>query len=211
MNGNDRSILPVLLCGAVVVLFFIFPVASIAFQYEEGVPEERASAGPVPGRSAETPGMVVALVEEACRLMEEMGEASVDALMMKNGRFRFGDIYVWVHDLEANRILAHPVLSRAEGVNFIYLRDITGKLCFSEFNQVAIEKGSGWVEYYWPRPREIEPILKTTYVKLCRHAGKRYVVACGIYGLSKKGVKDFFADREGKQPESSDCGIDTRR
>lgn len=180
------------ICCIFIAVLFLLPRFAGAFQEGNGSLENRVSSG----ESGLAPERVVSLVDEACRLVEKDGEAGMEALMTPNGRFRFGDTYVWVHDIEENRMLAHPTVPRDAAVNLIYLRDITGKLCFAEFNQVAIERGSGWVEYYWPRPGEIASVLKTTYVKLCRNSGKRYVVACGIYGVAKKDVRRHFEGRE---------------
>ncbi len=184
-----------LLLRRIVFLILFFPLLSGAYQAEQSAPDDGFSGASANKAAGMTPERVVTLVEEACKLFRQRGKDCLGALSAPDSRFRFGDTYLWVYDLMENRILIHPHLSRVEDVNFLYLRDITGKLCFAEFNQVAVENGNGWVEYYWPRPGKIAPELKTTYVKLCRHNGRPYVLASGIYEHSKEDVENYFAER----------------
>jgi len=38
------------------------------------------------------------------------------------------------------------------------------KINTKEYMRIAKEKGSGWVDYWFPKPVEKEPSFKTTYV-----------------------------------------------
>jgi cytochrome c len=131
-----------------------------------------------------TPALVVAKVTAACRLIDLEGSAAVPRFQGKDSPFIFGGTYIFVFRLKGSIMVVNPVMPQVIGKSFLYFRDVKGKLYFAEFGQVAIEKGSGWVEYYWPRAGELEPVQKVSYIKLCRYKDETYVVGCGIYNPS---------------------------
>ncbi len=53
------------------------------------------------------------------------------------------------------------------------------KYIFREFARVCNEKGSGFVEYLWPKPGERLPVAKISYVKL--YAPWGWIVGSGVY------------------------------
>jgi signal transduction histidine kinase len=55
-------------------------------------------------------------------------------------------------------------------------------------NALVQEKGSGWVDYWWPKPGETQPALKVSYVKLAKHGGESFVLGCGVYDLDQTEV-----------------------
>jgi cytochrome c len=50
-----------------------------------------------------------------------------------------------------------------------------------EFVDLAKQKGKGWVDYMWPKPGDIEPSRKTTYIRKTVIDGKMVVVGAGLY------------------------------
>jgi methyl-accepting chemotaxis protein len=83
-------------------------------------------------------------------------------------------------------MLMHPIKVAMEGKPVMAFKDPNGKRFFGEMNEVAKEKGAGWVDYMWPKPGEKTPELKVSYVKLCKMPdGKEVVVGCGVYNLSE--------------------------
>ncbi|MGA2936010.1 MAG: cache domain-containing protein [Syntrophobacteraceae bacterium] len=51
------------------------------------------------------------------------------------------------------------------------------------------KKGSGWVDYMWPKPGEKTPSLKVSYVKLVKVDGEDLVLGCGVYDLSPEEIQ----------------------
>jgi signal transduction histidine kinase len=78
---------------------------------------------------------------------------------------------------------------KMEGKSCIDFKDANGKLFFTAMNDVAKSRGSGWVDYMWPKPGEKQASLKVSYVKLVKVEGEDLVVGCGIYGVSPEEVQ----------------------
>ena len=71
--------------------------------------------------------------------------------------------YVFVQKADGT-MMGHPYKPSLIGKNLIDTQDKAGKYFFSEFVKVASEKGSGWVDYMWPKPNEEKPSQKTSYI-----------------------------------------------
>ena len=56
-----------------------------------------------------------------------------------------------------------------------------GKYLDREIIEVAQTKGSGWVNYMWPKPGESVPTQKSAYVHKANLDGKPVAVGCGVY------------------------------
>jgi len=61
-------------------------------------------------------------------------------------------------------MLAHPMNAALIGKNMLDTKDKAGKAFIKDFADLAKEKGSGWVEYMWPKPGEETPAAKNSYV-----------------------------------------------
>jgi predicted nucleic acid-binding Zn-ribbon protein len=122
------------------------------------------------------------LVKKAVTMARKQGlPATVRAAADKKGPLTKGDeLYVFVGDMNRLTLLAHPISpDKLVGPDLADLADIKGKQFFNEFYQVAAEKGSGWVSYWWPKPGETEHSLKSTYLE--KVPGMQAYMACGIY------------------------------
>jgi len=140
-----------------------------------------------------TPELIIAKVNEAVTLVKEKGKAAFPEFKGKESRFLFAGTYIWIHD--TNGIMRmHPIKYKMEGKHLIGLKDVQGKRFFTVMNKVAKEQGSGWVSYYWPKPGTQEPVLKVSYVKLCEHEERDYIIGCGLYGLSESEVKKLTGE-----------------
>ncbi len=126
--------------------------------------------------------MVMDKVEKACALLKREGKAAFPQFKGAHSEFIFAGTYIWVHDLKGVMRM-HPIKPELEGKNQIDWKDSQGKAIFVEFNKVAKEKGTGWVDYWWPKPGEKNPSRKVSYVKLCNIDGEDMVVGSGIYDL----------------------------
>ena len=136
-----------------------------------------------------TPQMVVEKVEEAAKLIEKDGPAAFAKMQGKGSAFIFAGTYIWVHDLDGVMHM-HPIKHKMVGNRLLHLKDSKGKLFFVEMNTLAKKDGSGWVEYYWPKPGAKDPVVKASYVKLVKNGDKEYIVGCGVYDWTVEKVKE---------------------
>jgi len=92
---------------------------------------------------------------------------------------RYGDSdYLWINDFNAV-VVMHPIKPDLNGQDLSGLEDPNGKKIFSEFARIAKTKGSGTVEYLWPKPGFKKPVEKVSYVKAVKEWG--WVIGSGIY------------------------------
>ncbi|MFH1035086.1 MAG: cache domain-containing protein [Pseudomonadota bacterium] len=134
---------------------------------------------------AATPQEVVDLVKSAAKFYQEKGpEATIAAVGDKNGPFVKGELYVFEGRMDKAELLAHPLAPQLIGKDMSMIKDVKGKLFQLEFLNIAKTKGSGWSEYWWPKPGQKEASPKATYI-LKSHDGKVWF-GCGAYGIDAK-------------------------
>jgi signal transduction histidine kinase len=121
-----------------------------------------------------------ALVKKAIAMVKEKGvDETVKATADKNGPFVKGDLYVFAVDMTKLTLLSHPMNPALVGKDQSGMKDVKGKMFFIEFVNLAKGAGSGWVDYYWPKPGDKTPVLKSTYVE--KAPGADVFFGCGIY------------------------------
>lgn len=98
----------------------------------------------------------------------------------KGSEWFSGDTYLFVYDLNSN-VLFNAAFPAREGTNTAGQKDVNGKLFHHELIQVAENKGSGWVDYMFPKPGQTKPSQKWTYVKAVKVDGVRGLVGAGFY------------------------------
>lgn len=135
-----------------------------------------------------TPAMIIEKVNKAAALLEKEGKAAFPKFKGKDSEFIFAGTYIWIHD-ETGLMRMHPIKYKMEGQNYIDLKDSNGKLFFVSMNELAKAKGSGWVEYMWPKPGEKNISKKISYVKLVKVDGEAMVVGCGVYDMNEADIK----------------------
>ncbi len=122
----------------------------------------------------------MAKCKQAADMAEAKGlEATLAAIMDKNGPFVWKDTYVFCIDIDKKANIAHPIKPKLIGKNLMHVKDVNKKLFFAEFVNTAKGQGSGWVDYMWPKPGEKKPSPKATYVY--KVPGKSVLMAAGIY------------------------------
>ena len=123
---------------------------------------------------------VVAKCEAAANLVKEKGvEPASQAIGDKEGPYVWKDTYVFLMDLDG-KMIAHPIKPElTERDTLVEVKDTDGKPLFVEFIEVAGKKGTGWVDYMWPKPGEENPVAKSTYIY--RVEGTPFFVGAGIY------------------------------
>lgn len=185
MRSRMRTI--VLLSALSLSALLIFPKtpaladdkAALAAESEEYC-NSTAKEAPTP------PDAIVAKANQACALLEKEGTAAFSKFKGKGSEFIFDGTYIWIHSLADAEMLMHPIKHKLEGKKLIGLKDPKGKRFFTVMNKVTKDQGSGWVEYYWPKPGSDDIVRKVSYVRKCTtpDAGD-VVIGCGIYNTSE--------------------------
>jgi signal transduction histidine kinase len=119
-------------------------------------------------------------VEAACALVESEGRSAFAKIRSKAGRFVFLDTYVFVMGRDGVEYVNYAFPS-LEGRNLMDCRDAGGKFGVREEIEVAMNRGAGWVDGFWPKPGEATSSRKQTYVRKVEHNGETFIVGSGIY------------------------------
>ena len=141
---------------------------------------------------------LVALVSDAAGLIQSKGDAAFAEFRVSDSRWRQGEMYIFVLDLEGN-MLVHPD-GGMEGTNQLGLKDVAGKPIIRGLIDVATtrpDKRAGWYHYQWPVPGGLLPRWKSSYVRLVdAPSGSRYIVGCGVYNdrMERAFVADMVTD-----------------
>jgi len=96
---------------------------------------------------------------------------------IKNLRFGVKE-YFWVNDLTP-RMVVHPTKPELDGKDLTDNKDPNDKHLFVEFVGICKAKGSGFVDYLWPKPEGEKPLPKISYVKL--YAPWGWIIGSGVY------------------------------
>ena len=75
------------------------------------------------------------------------------------------DDYFWINDLRPYMVM-HPTNAKLDGKDLSAIKDPDGFAIFNEMANIAKAKGSGTVDYRWPKPGSDAPVQKTSYVQL---------------------------------------------
>ena len=124
---------------------------------------------------------IVALVDKAAALTESKGKAAFPNFKQKGSEWFKGSTYLFIGDMSGVTLM-HPANPELEGKSILDLKDANGKAFMREFIETAKSKGSGWVEYMWPKPGEKTPSKKMSYVKMAKMpSGEMVIVGAGLY------------------------------
>ena len=124
---------------------------------------------------------IVALVDKAAALVEGKGKDAFSELRKKDSEWWKGETYIFVDQMSGTSLVNPPDPS-LEGKSFADLKDANGKPVVQEFIDTANTKGSGWIEYMWPKPGQTTPSKKMSYVKKAKMPdGELVIVGAGIY------------------------------
>ncbi len=179
-------------CMVIVVIFCLTIGIQAMNAYAQKTPDELAkeseAASEASASTKPTLQMLMDKVNKACVLLQKEGKAGFAKFRGKDSEFIFAGTYLWIHDM-AGTMRMHPIKYKLEGQPLSDFKDANGKRFFNDMNKVAKEKGSGWVDYMWPKPGAKEPSLKVSYVKLCNVQGEDLVIGCGVYDLSEADIK----------------------
>lgn len=119
----------------------------------------------------------VALVKKAAAYFRANGrEKAFAAYDDPKGEFVDRDLYIFVYS-QKGQVLAHGANQRMIGKNLIDIKDEDGKKFVKEQIDLALGKGSGWVDLKWinPTTKAIQP--KASYVEKVDDV----IIGSGIY------------------------------
>src|SRR4030065_2264120 len=114
--------------------------------------------------TSEKAKQIEALVNKAAALIESKGKAIFPEFRNKDSECFSGKTYLFVYDLKSN-VLFNAAFPAREGTNTTGQKDANGKLFHHDFIQRAESKGSGWVDYMFPKPGQTQASRKWGYVK----------------------------------------------
>ena len=123
---------------------------------------------------------VIDMVKEAVEQIEHNGKDAFSLFHNPAGRFIAKDAYIFVIDPKGV-CLVHPAFPNLEGRNLIQEKDSEQKFFIREMLMIAESKGSGWVDYLWPKPGDSIPTQKSSYVEKVKYKDSWLMVGCGVY------------------------------
>jgi hypothetical protein len=123
---------------------------------------------------------IEALVNKAAALIDADGRAAFSEFRTKGTEWFHGDTYLFAYDLKGN-VLLNPAFPAREGTNVRGQKDANGKLFHDAIIRTAESKGSGWVDYMFPKPGQTQPSQKWAFVEAVKIDGVPGLVAAGFY------------------------------
>ncbi len=123
---------------------------------------------------------IEAMVNKAAALVEAQGRAAFAQFRVRDSEWWFGNTYLFAYDKDFN-VLLNPAFPKREGANVRGEKDASGKLFQDELMNVARTKGSGWVDYMFPKPGQTQPCKKWSYVKAVQIDGGLGLIGAGFY------------------------------
>lgn len=130
--------------------------------------------------ASEKSKQIVTLVDKAAALIESQGKAAFTEFRKRGSEWFSGDTYLFAYDMNLNVLLV-AAFPENEGKNQTGKKDSNGKLYHDEFVKVVQSKGSGWVDYMFPKPGQTQPSQKWSYMKAVKVDGVPALIGAGFY------------------------------
>jgi len=125
--------------------------------------------------------LVQKLVNQAAELIKAKGQAALEIIADKNGKFNTKDSYVFITSSETGADLINPAFQEIEGLPAEdYIDPVTKAAQMTIVNAVK-DRDTAWVEYLWPKPQETKPSKKISYLKKIFVNGKARIIGAGFY------------------------------
>ncbi len=155
--------------GVLCLALGLFGIASPAFSQASPPPSDQVK-------------QVEAFVNKAAELIDSNGKTIFSEFQKKykDSEWFYGDTYLTVADFDVN-VLFNANHPSDAGHNRADLKDANGKLFYDELATIAKSKGSGWVDYMWPKRGETQPSQKWSFVKAVTVDGVPGFVFAGFY------------------------------
>lgn len=138
----------------------------------------------IPGGKKMTAREVMTLVRKASAVLHKEGDKAYPEFLQKGTKWFHDDTYLFVWKTDGTVVLYAADPGR-EGLNDANLTDVLGRPFGKMFLEVANSPaGEGWVHYMYPKPGDIFPSWKSTFVKRVTFpSGEQYIVGCGISNM----------------------------
>jgi cytochrome c len=120
------------------------------------------------------------LVNQAAALVDKRGRAAFDEFRKRDSQWWFGNTYLFAYDDHLN-VLLNPAFPKREGTNPHGEKDANGKFFHDEFLKTVQARGSGWVDYMFPKPGQTQPSHKWSYVKGFKADGMTGLIGAGFF------------------------------
>src|SRR5690242_17634678 len=120
------------------------------------------------------------MVKDAAEKLQQNGKDALPLFYDPTGPFIAKDAYIFVYDMNGIN-LAHPALPNLVGRNLLDMKDTKGKFILREMLKLVETKGSGWIEYMWPKPGESISTAKSAFVTKAKMGDKWVLVGSGVY------------------------------
>jgi len=130
--------------------------------------------------ASEKAQQIEAMVDKAAALIDKNGKAAFAEFRKPDSEWFHGTTYLFAYDLKGN-VLLNPAFPKREGTNVVGQKDAKGKLFHDEIIKTAELRGSGWVDYMFPKPGQTELSQKWTFVKKVTLDGVPGLVGSGFY------------------------------
>jgi len=151
----------------------VLPLLALALlPAQRAWPQERPPSSPEVQR-------IEALVTKAAALVDAKGKTAFAEFRQRGSEWWSGNVYVFSYAPDGT-VLLNPATPSREGKAYPGERDKKGKLFHDALLETAKTKGSGWVDYWLPKPGETEPSQKWSYVKAVNSDGVA-LVGAGFY------------------------------
>jgi cytochrome c len=148
-------------------------IVSVAVVAGQGVSAQDQPPSPVEAKRIE------ALVDTAAALVDIKGKAAFSEFRERGSKWWSGDVYIFAYAPDGT-VLLNPAFPTREGHSYHGETDKKGKAFHDELIKTAQTKGSGWVDYWLPKPGQTEPSQKWSYVRAVKAEGI-VLVGAGIY------------------------------
>ncbi len=122
---------------------------------------------------------IESLVNKAAELVNAKGKAALPEFRQPDSEWWKGNVYVFAYAPDGT-VLLNPATPSREGKSYPGETDKKGKLFHDALVETARTKGSGWVDYWLPKPGATEPSQKWSYVKAVKADGIA-LVGAGFY------------------------------
>ena len=123
---------------------------------------------------------LVTYVDEAASYLEKNGEEKAFEEFRKEGKWRKGETYLFVYNMQGVTLLLPPQ-ANLEGTNRLTAKDIKGKYFVKEMLEYSKSHASGWLGYYYIKPGNDTQFMKLSYFKKVRVSGKEMIIGSGVY------------------------------
>jgi signal transduction histidine kinase len=125
--------------------------------------------------------LVKNLVDEAAELIKTKGQAGLDAVADKKGKFSAGDTYVFITSGETGADIINPAFEYIEGLPAENYTNPDAKAAQMAIVNAVKDKDTAWVEYLWPKPNEEKFSKKIVYLRKIIINSKVRIVGAGFY------------------------------